>query len=242
MNSVNLQRPRRVWGRVVFAPTLQYKVLDSSSPICYKSAMFSAGPVHARRRCVTPAPTRAIEDLRFIRRTMENAVSFTAVPGWGGVGMGVTALATAAMAPPPARVRAWLITWLAGALLAIALGALGIYWKAGRAGTPVLTQPGRKFLLSFLPPVVAAGMISVMLSGAGLARMLPGVWLLLYGVAVISAGTFSVKVVPVMGVCFMLVGVAALFSPAAWGNGVMAVGFGGLHLLFGMIIARRYGG
>ena len=183
-----------------------------------------------------------MEDLRFIRQTMENAASFTAVPGWGGVAMGVTALATACVAPRPTSAKAWLITWLAAALCAVAFGALGIYWKARRVGTPVLTQPGRKFLLSLFPPLLAGAVISGAIYGTGMGRLLPSVWLLLYGVGVISAGNLSVRVVPVMGLCFMVAGVAALFCPAAWANAMMAAGFGGLHILFGMIIARRYGG
>jgi uncharacterized membrane protein len=201
-----------------------------------------AGPVRSRRLRPAPLHAHAIEDLRFIRETMENAASFTAVPGLGGVAMGLTALATACVAPRPTSAQAWLITWLAAALCAFALGALAIYWKARRVGTPVLTQPGRKFLLSLFPPLLAGAVISLAIYGTDLGRLLPSVWLLLYGVGVISAGTLSVRVVPVMGLCFMLAGVAALFCPAAWANAVMAAGFGGLHILFGTIIARRYGG
>ncbi|HXW14951.1 MAG TPA: hypothetical protein VEN79_10615 [Terriglobia bacterium] len=204
--------------------------------------MSCAGPVRSRRHRPAPLHAHAIEDLRFIRETMENAASFTAVPGWGGVGMGVTALATACVAPRPSSGKAWLITWLAAALAAFALGALAIYWKARRAGTPVLTGSGRKCLLSLFPPLLAGAVISGAVYATGLTRLLPSFWLLLYGVGVISAGTFSVRVVPVMGLCFMVAGVAALFCPAAWSNTVMAVGFGGLHILFGTIIARRYGG
>lgn len=156
--------------------------------------------------------------------------------------MGVTAVATAFVAPRPTNPRAWIIIWLAAALAAFALGALAIFWKAQRAGTPVLTGAGRKFLLSLFPPLLAGGVISGAIYAAGLNRLLPAIWLLLYGVGVISAGTFSVRVVPMMGLCFMLAGVAALFCPAAWVNVVMALGFGGLHIVFGTIIARRCGG
>ena len=204
--------------------------------------MRCAGPVRSRRLRPAPLHAHAIEDLRFIRETMENAASFTAVPGWGGVAMGVTALATACVAPRPTSARTWLITWLAAALCAFAFGALAIYWKARRAGTPILTRPGRKFLLSLFPPLLAGAVISLAIYSTGLGRLLPSIWLLLYGVGVMSAGTFSVRVVPVMGLCFMLAGIAALFCPAAWANAVMAAGFGGLHILFGTIIARRYGG
>lgn len=201
-----------------------------------------AGTVRNRHSRPAPQHAHAIEDLRFIRETMENAASFTAVPGWGGVAMGVTALATAAFAPQPANPRAWLITWLLAAVCAFALGALAIYWKARRAGTPVLTRPGRKFVLSLFPPLLAGAILSLALFGAGMTRLLPGVWLLLYGAGIMSAGTFSIRVVPVMGLCFVLAGAATVFCPAAWGNLIMAAGFGGLHILFGAIIARRYGG
>jgi hypothetical protein len=184
----------------------------------------------------------AIDDLRFIRETMENAASFTAVPGWGAVGMGVTALAAACVAPRPTNSRAWAVTWVAAALCAFAFGALGLYWKARLVGTPVFTRPGRKFLLNLFPPLLAGAAISYEIYGTPLGWLLPGIWLLLYGAGVISAGTFSVRVVPFMGLCFMLAGVAAMFCPAAWANAVMATGFGGLHILFGAIIARRYGG
>ena len=201
-----------------------------------------AGPIRSRRLRPVPQQAHAIDDLRFIRETMENAASFTAVPGWGGVAMGMTALAAAFVAPRPSSATPWMIVWLAASLCAFALGALGIYWKARRAGTPVLNRPGRKFLLSLFPPLSAGAVISFAIYGTGMTHLLPSVWLLLYGVGVISAGTFSVRIVPVMGLCFMLAGVAALFCPAAWGNVVMAAGFGGLHILFGTIIARRYGG
>ena len=135
-----------------------------------------------------------------------------------------------------------MIIWLAAALAAFAAGALATYLKARRARTPILTQFGRKFLLTLLPPLMAGAVISGAIYAAGLCRLLPGIWLLLYGVGVLSAGSFSVRVVPVMGLCFMLFGVAALFCPAAWANAVMAASFGGVHILFGTIIARRYGG
>jgi predicted neutral ceramidase superfamily lipid hydrolase len=156
--------------------------------------------------------------------------------------MGVTALVAAALSPLPTNAKAWVITWLIAAVSAFILGALAIWLKARRAGTPVLTLPGRKFVLSLAPPLLAGAIFSFALYGAGMTRLLPSVWLLLYGVGVISAGAFSVRVVPVMGLCFMLAGVAAIFCPVAWGNAVMAAGFGGLHILFGTIIARRYGG
>lgn len=206
------------------------------------NCMRCAGPVRSRRPHAPPLHAHAIEDLHFIRQTMQNAASFTAVPGWGAVAMGVAAVATAFVAPSPARAQAWLMTWVGAALTAFAVGVVSTFWKAQRVGTPILPQFARKFLQTLFPPLLAGAIISSAIYAAGLERPLPGIWLMLYGVGVMSAGTFSVSIVPVMGLCFMAAGGAALFCPAGWANVLMAAGFGGLHILFGAIIARRYGG
>jgi len=185
---------------------------------------------------------RAIEDLRFIRRTMEQGAAFTAVPGWGGVGMGITALAAAAFASRQPTETGWLAVWTLEALIAVAIGAVAIQRKARRADLPVFSGAGRKFVLSFLPPILAAVVLTAALWQTGAYTLLPGVWLLLYGAAVVTAGTFSVKTVPVMGVCFMVLGLIALLAMPSAGDLLMAVGFGGLHIVFGTTIARRHGG
>jgi hypothetical protein len=184
---------------------------------------------------------RAMDNLRFIRRTIERGAAFTAVPGWGGVAMGVSALAAAALAATQAEGR-WVAVWLFEAVVASAIGFLAIRRKALRSEVPLLSGTGRKVLLSFLPPALAGLALTAALAADGNFAVLPGTWLLLYGAAVITAGTYSVKAVPLMGLGFMALGTLALFAPAAWGDPLMAVGFGGLHIVFGTIIARRHGG
>jgi hypothetical protein len=183
-----------------------------------------------------------MDNLRFIRETMERAGPFTAVPGWGGVLMGVTALGAAALAARQSTAEEWLAVWLAEAALAALIAGVAVGRKARQAGLTLVSAPARKFALSFLPPVMAGGLLTLALAGAGAFAWLPGLWLLLYGAGVVTGGAMSVRVVATMGVCFMITGAIALFSPAAWGNALMAVGFGGLHILFGTLIARRYGG
>jgi hypothetical protein len=184
----------------------------------------------------------AADNLRYIRETMERAGSFTAVPGWGGVAIGVTAIAAAYLAAQQRTPRAWLGVWLAEALLAVAIAVVATLWKARAAKMPLLSGPGRKFALSFAPPLLVGALLTVALVQAGYEAVLPGMWLLLYGTAVVTGGAFSVRVVPVMGLCFVGAGAAALFAPASWGNWFMAAGFGGLQIIFGFVIARRYGG
>lgn len=183
-----------------------------------------------------------MDDLSFIRRTMERATAFTAVPGWGGVAMGVIALGAAAFALQRTTPREWLATWLAASVVALAVGGWTMAVKARRAGTQVFSYSGRRFVLSYVPPLAVGVLLTLALVRADLYQALPGTWLLLYGTGVVTGGAYSVRVVPLMGTCFMLLGAVALFGPAAWGDVLMAAGFGGLHIVFGLVIARRYGG
>jgi hypothetical protein len=189
-----------------------------------------------------PLQDRALENLQFIRAAMERAGSFTAVPGWGMVAVGATALAATWLALQQRSDAAWLSVWLVEGVLGVVIGGAAMVRKARAANDPLLSGPGRRFGLSFLPPLVVGGLLTVALHQAGLFRVMPGTWLLLYGTAVVTAGAFSVRIVPIMGLCFMALGAAALFGPLRWWPWLMAAGFGGLHIGFGWIIARRYGG
>jgi hypothetical protein len=180
--------------------------------------------------------------LRYIRETMQSAGEFTAVPGWGGMAIGCTALGAAALAAVQTSPRAWLTTWLLEALVAVAIAVPSAVFKARRARMPLLAGPGRKFAFSFVPPILVGALLTCGLYRFGVLAALPGVWLLLYGTAVVTGGAFSVRVVPIMGLCLMALGAAALFSPPRWGDFYMAAGFGGLQLVFGLLIAHRYGG
>jgi hypothetical protein len=195
-----------------------------------------------RRRPVRPLPSRAADDLRYIRDTMERSASFTAVSGWGQVLLGVTALAAAVVAARQPAGFAWLRVWLAEALVAVAIALLSIVWKANRRSLPIFSGPGRKVALGLLPPLLAGAFLTFLLYRMGAQSALPAAWLLLYGAGIATGGAFSVAIVPVMGMCFMTLGGLAVVGPAAWGNWLLAAGFGGLHIVFGIMIARRHGG
>ncbi|HXZ78482.1 MAG TPA: hypothetical protein VEG30_01035 [Terriglobales bacterium] len=182
------------------------------------------------------------EDLRFIRRTMENSARFTAVPGWGMVGMGMSALAAGAIAHFQPDFLKWMQVWLIEAVIGLTLAIWTMRRKARGAGVPLFSGPGRRFALSFMPPMLVGALLTAVLYRAGARPQIPGTWLLLYGTSVMSGGAFSVRIVPVMGICFMLAGAGALLAPAEWANWWMIGAFGGLHLIFGILIARRHGG
>jgi hypothetical protein len=196
-------------------------------------------PVPNPENALAPDPAA---DLRFIRDTMERSASFTAIPGWGQVILGTTALAAAGLAAHQSNSTAWLRIWLAEAVLAAVIAILSMHWKANRRGLPLFTGPGRKVALGLFPPLAAGALLTFQLQRAGLESALAPVWLLLYGAGIITGGLYSVSIVPVMGLCFMATGALAVVAPAAWGNYFLAAGFGGLHIIFGFLIARRYGG
>jgi hypothetical protein len=185
---------------------------------------------------------RAMDNLRFIRETMERSAAFTHVSGIGGVAMGAIALAAAAVASGAETEVAWLGIWMGAAVLSFSVAILAMARKSRAEGVPLLTGPGRRFAWNVTPPLAAGGIITAALIQAGLLELLPGTWLLLYGTSVVTGGSYSVRPVPLMGLAFMLAGMAAFVSPPAWGNAYMAAGFGGLHIVFGIVIWRKHGG
>jgi hypothetical protein len=185
---------------------------------------------------------RAMDNLRFIRETMERASSFTAVPGRGMVVIGLTALVASYLAARKTWFSSWLQVWIIEAAIALAISIVAISRKARAANESLVSRPARKFVLSLTPPWLAAALLTLVLYRARLTDCVPGMWLLLYGAGVVTGGAFSVRVVPVMGLVFMILGAVTLFLPVSLDDWMMAAGFGGLHIVFGLIIARKYGG
>src|SRR5947209_11615783 len=189
-----------------------------------------------------PQSRDALDQLHFIRHTMESATSFTAVPGWGTVALGLTAIAAAIVARTLDSRETWVLLWLGEAVLAGLISVVAMVKKTGSLAKLANSIPARKCALSLVPPLAAGGVLTIFMMEQHFYSILPGMWLMLYGVAIITGGAFSVRVVPVMGICFAIFGTVALALPVAWANGIMATGFGGLHVIFGLLIARRHGG
>lgn len=185
---------------------------------------------------------RAIDNLQFIRETMERSTHFTAVAGYGGMLMGVTAVAAAFIANGQIYFVDALTVWLIEAMLAFSIGLLAMWQKSKIGGQSLLSAPAKKFAMSFAPPLIV-GVVTVL----GVWRYgdyfeMPAICMLCYGAAVVCGGAFSVRIIPIMGWCFILLGAVTFALPSNYGNLMMGASFGLLHIIFGAIIARRYGG
>jgi hypothetical protein len=195
-------------------------------------------------RAVKPSSVgdHAAENLVFIRQAMERSATFTTIPGWGGVGMGVVALAAAAVASTQPSGDRWLAAWLISAAIAAVVGLVAMARKAKRSGSTLTGNTARRFALGMAAPFVAGAAITYELWAVRMFTVMAPAWLLLYGAGVLSGGIFSVPVVRAIGVCFMALGIAAIVTPPEWGNVWLAIGFGGLQMGFGFYIARNHGG
>ena len=184
---------------------------------------------------------QAAESLAYIRHTMARSAAFTAVPGWGGVAMGGVGL-FAAIAASQSAGMTWLAIWLGAAAVAVPVGLGAMFVKAQKHAVPVWAPAGRRFVQAFVPPLAAAAVLTVLLTRQGHFDLVPATWLLLYGAGVMAGATSSVPVLTVIGIAFMVCGVGAAVSPPTWGNLWLGAGFGALHIGFGFVIARKYGG
>lgn len=198
-----------------------------------------------RRREAAPQDTpeqQAAEHLRYIHDVMASSASFTAVPGWGMVAAGVVALPTAALAAAQSSPGWFLSVWLMGVLVSGTIGVATMLHKTKKSGLSLRSGPGRKYVRSLVPPMVAGLLLTAALWRTGSIDILPALWLLLYGAGTVTGGAYSVRAIPALGICHMALGTIAVLAPEAWGDFLLAAGFGGLHIGFGIVIARKHGG
>ena len=226
--------------------TLHYKVLDKRNGLTYllKNMAKIQAIQKSNEQINEPVniSDRAMENLRFIRETMERSAVFTSVPGYGGALMGATAIGAAIIAHNQPSIRDWLIVWLIEALLAFSIGLFALWQKSKNSGESLNSVPAKKFASAFAPPVVAGIILTALFYYREFTAFLPCAWLTLYGTAVVTGGAYSVRIVPIVGWIFIALGAVAAFAPASAGNLLLALGFGVLHVVFGLIVARRYGG
>lgn len=182
----------------------------------------------------------AHENLRWIRSTVERAGVFTAVSGPGTLILGGLGAITAAATH--FELLPWLEAWLATGVLGLTVGVGAAMAKARRIGQPLTGGVARRFALGLFPPLAAGGVLTVVAIAHDLAALLPGSWLLLYGVAIVTSGALSPRLIATIGLSFMLLGGVAFAAPPSWHDALLAAGFGGLHIVLGLEIERRHRG
>ena len=188
-----------------------------------------------------PIESRALGTLAYIRSSIESSGSM-AVPGMAGITMGAIGVIATIVASVPSTAPYWLQIWLVAAAIALAVGGAMMAREAAQSGHARYLGPVRKFLLCLCPALFAGAVLTFVLWNSGATRLIPGVWLLLYGCAVLSASTVTIprtmKLICIMGSLFMLLGLSAFVASPAMHTSILGLGFGALHSIFGVLIGR----
>ncbi|HEX7081275.1 MAG TPA: hypothetical protein VF329_09690 [Gammaproteobacteria bacterium] len=200
------------------------------------------GDVSASESAPVSIDAGALAHLRYIRDTMEAAHTFTSVPGKGCIAMGLTALMAAVLDSIPNLTPYWLPIWLAAAVAAVGLASYFFVQKARAQGLSLWRGVARRFFLTLLPALVAGAVLTGALIDSDARDLVAGSWLLLYGAGLAASGVFSIRPVMLAGFGFMALGTLAFLLPPEWTTALLALGFGGFHVVLGVIILRRHGG
>ncbi|HTV95321.1 MAG TPA: hypothetical protein VME42_04945 [Steroidobacteraceae bacterium] len=188
-----------------------------------------------------PIETRALGTLAYIRRSIDASASM-AVPGMAGVVMGAIGMLAAILASMPHWASFWLLIWASAGGIAFLVGGALMAREAAQSGHARYLGPVRKFILCLCPALLAGAVLSVVLWHAHMDGLLPGTWLLLYGCAVLSASTVTVastmRLLCIMGALFVALGSCAFVLPAGSHTAMLGLGFGVLHVVFGLLVGR----
>jgi hypothetical protein len=179
----------------------------------------------------------AAATLRYIRASMEAAAG-VAIPGSAGIVMGIVGLAAATICLLPALREHWHFVWLSAAPVAASAGTMLLARPASLLSFTARGTAGRKLALCLLPSLFAGAAMTAVLWSGDRMDAVPGTWLLLYGCALISASVPTTTLVAWMGLSFVGLGIAALFAPFVLQMILLGLGFGGLHILFGILMSR----
>ena len=185
--------------------------------------------------------SRALGTLAYIRASIESSSSMD-VPGMAGIVMGIIGVLAAILVSLPRGAPHWLAIWLGAAVAALLLGGALVARQIVERGHTRYLGPARKFLLCLFPALLAGAVLTSVLWTAGIARAIPGMWLLLYGCAVLSASTVTsagiARLICIMGALFVGLGSLAFVLPPAAHTAILGMGFGVLHIIFGVLIGR----
>jgi hypothetical protein len=185
--------------------------------------------------------SRALGTLAYIRASIESSSSMD-VPGMAGIVMGIIGVLAALVVSTPRWAAHWLGIWLAAAAIALLLGGALVARQTVQRGRASYWGPVKKFMLCLCPALFAGAVLTLVFGIGGMSNVIPGMWLLLYGCAVLSASTVTIaeiaRLICIMGGLFVALGLAAFALPATAHTAMLGLGFGVLHIVFGFLIGR----
>jgi hypothetical protein len=181
--------------------------------------------------------SHALATLRYIRASMEGAASFV-VPGSAGIALGFIGIVAAGLSLAPALHEHWFEIWLIASITAAAAGSVLLLRESSLRGLQLLGTPIRRFALCLLPSLTAGIVLTAVHWSSRNMHAIPGTWLLLYGCALISASTVTTRTIGLLGALFAALGLMAFILPDSLQMPMLGAGFGGLHIVFGIIIGR----
>ena len=188
-------------------------------------------------------PSQAARNLEVIRTLMERTARYRLLTAWAALAAGALALAGAGLctlidpADPIAFGAVWGLVFV-GALLATIVGSLA---RGRERGEVVWSRQARAVVLALAPGLFSAAVLTAFFFVRGDHLYLPGVWMLCFGMGAMSTAAYSPRPIVYLGVAMLMLGPVALAVGPAWAVPMMALGFGGGHLILGasLLLAER---
>ena len=197
------------------------------------------------------------EDLSHIRSMMEKSSRFISLSGLSGVFAGTVALAGAGYAYYLFQENGvdyfdgyhniystslvWKLFWVALVVLVLAIGG-GYFFTASKTkskGTKMWDATSKRLLTNFAVPLVTGGFVCLFLQSHHLFALIAPSMLIFYGLALVNAGNFTFTDVKYLGYFEIVLGLISLYF-LGWGLITWAIGFGVLHIVYGLIMYKKY--
>jgi hypothetical protein len=160
------------------------------------------------------------------------------IPPAAGIAVGTVGLAATVLTSVAAFRSLWLPIWLVAAVTGACLGALSLTGPSDSAIQSRHVIAVFRMYSRLLPSLFAGAVLTAVLWHTGLTRAVPGVWLLLYGCALIQASSVASGGMALLGSLFALLALVAFCAPQSGQLPILGIGFGELHILYGVVTLR----
>ena len=204
--------------------------------------------------------SKSLEDIKAIRKIMEESSRFLSLSGLSGVFIGITAIIGALVAYfliPDGSIRfdeylrnhsaeeTYSLRWqlITDAALVLLLSMFLAFWfsirKAKKEGKIFMTPISKRLLINLLIPLATGGVFAIVLLIQNQVGLIVPSFLIFYGLSLVNAGKFTFGEIFYLGILEIITGLAAAFFPG-WGLIFWIFGFGILHIIYGLVMYRKY--